>query len=164
MNYVGAQSEALTGLVRVSETYIVMSQDVTALTNSQVDTGMNHHLSEDDEVDHVFLQKLLEAELEAPSAILRVSVRVLGDLEGYLRLRAVSLNGTFARSGLEASVGELLARRADISVNETRPFRLAGRSSASESSAFTESMLTSHPVQEALSPSHKLVTSRPTSL
>ncbi|MBS7634803.1 hypothetical protein KEJ34_04825 [Candidatus Bathyarchaeota archaeon] len=46
INYVNAQSETLAGLVHIGETYIILSRNATAPTDSQIGAELANRLSE----------------------------------------------------------------------------------------------------------------------
>ncbi|MEM3551362.1 MAG: ABC transporter permease [Candidatus Bathyarchaeia archaeon] len=119
INYFNAQSEALAGLVRVGETYIMISRNATAPTNSQIEMDTAKHLSEIAEISQAFPQKLLTAHLKKDTYNLTVTVRAVETVEKYLKFYTASLNGTYARKSHQANMGELLARTANITLNTT---------------------------------------------
>ncbi|MBS7627730.1 FtsX-like permease family protein [Candidatus Bathyarchaeota archaeon] len=127
INYVNAQSEALAGLVRIGETYIILSRNATALTDSHIDARLANCLYEIDEISQAFPQKLLKAHLKTASANLAVNIRVVENLEDYLKFNAASLKGTFARNSFEADVGEVLAGTAGITVGAKLTFSTNGK-------------------------------------
>lgn len=126
VNFVGAQSERLADLVGVGGAYILVERGAEALAGSRVGVELVYRLLEVEGVDRVFPQRLLVADLEAFPAGVRV--RAVGDLEGYLRLRAVCLSGGFAGGGFEASVGELLAAELGVSASSVVRLTINGRS------------------------------------
>ena len=119
VNYINVRSEALAGLVQIGETYLILAKNAVALTNSQVDMEISRRLTEASEVNQAFPQKILTARMKTDEANLTVTVRAVENVENYLKFYAARLNGAYARSCLEANVGEVLARAAKITLNMT---------------------------------------------
>jgi len=119
INYINNRSEALAGLVRIGETYLLMSRDAESIVDSQVDAGLAESLIKLSEVNWVFPQKIINAYLEVNMGILAVRVRILEDVGGFLKFRGARMNGAVAKGLAEVNIGEVLARVAGISVNDT---------------------------------------------
>lgn len=119
INYINDRSEALAGLVRIGETYLLMSGDAESIVDSQVDAYLAESLIKFSEVKRVFPQKIINAYLEANMGILAVRVRILEDVGGFLKFRGARVNGVVAKGLAEVNIGEVLARVAGISVNDT---------------------------------------------
>jgi ABC-type lipoprotein release transport system permease subunit len=119
VNYVNAQSEALASLVQIGETYTILSQNATSITESQIDAELAKRLSEVAGINQMFPQKVLTANLKTESGVLTVNVRAVENVEGFLMFRRARVNGTIAKSWMEADVGEVLSRTANISLNDT---------------------------------------------
>jgi len=119
INYINERSEALVSLVQIGETYLLMNRDAESIVDSQVDADLAESLIKFSEVKWVFPQKIINAYLEANMGILAVRVRILEDVGGFLKFRGARMNGAVAKSLAEVNIGEVLARVAGISVNDT---------------------------------------------
>jgi ABC-type lipoprotein release transport system permease subunit len=118
VNFLNLQSEILAGLVSPRGTYLILSSNSTAITNSQLPVDLTAKLSNLSFVKNVLPQKMLTANLTANSSSCTVQIRCVGDVGCFLKARGAYLNGTAARHWTEADAGEILARAFSISLGD----------------------------------------------
>jgi ABC-type lipoprotein release transport system permease subunit len=118
VNYLNLQSEILAGLVNPRGTYLILSSNSTATTDSQLPADLTAKLSSLSYVKNVIPQKMLTANLTANSSSRTVQIRCVGDVGGFLKTRGAYLNGTAAKNWTEADAGEILARAFSISLGD----------------------------------------------
>jgi len=119
VNFLNLQSEILAGLVSPRGTYLILSSNSTAVTDSRLPADLTAKISNLSFVKNVLPQKVLTANLTANSSSHAVQVRGVGDVGGFLKMRGGAyLNGTAAKNWTEANAGEILARAFCISVGD----------------------------------------------
>jgi len=112
VNHVNSQTETLSKLRGIGETYLLMSNNSTSMTNSKVGSGLIQVLNENDAVKYVLPQKIFTATMIAASNNYSVLVRGV-DTTTFSQVRQAYINGSFA-DGMQANIGEILARIASI--------------------------------------------------
>jgi len=118
VNFLNLQSETLAGLVSPRGTYLILSSNSTAVTDSQLPADLTAKLSNLSLVKNVLPQKMLTVNLTANSSSHAVQVRGVGDVGGFLKARGAYLNGTAAKNWTEANAGEILASAFSISLGD----------------------------------------------
>jgi ABC-type lipoprotein release transport system permease subunit len=118
VNYLSLQSEILAGLVNPRGTYLILSLNSTATTDSQLPADLTAKLSNLSFVKNVLPQRMLTVNLTVNSSSRTVQVRGVGDVGGFLKARGAYLNGTAAKNWTEADAGEILARAFSVSLGE----------------------------------------------
>jgi len=118
LNYLNLQSETLTTLVNPHGTYLIISTNSTALTDSQIDANLATKLSNLTYIEHLLPQKILTANLTTNSTSYKILVRGVKDISAFLKLRSAYLNGTAPKNWAEANIGELLARTSSINFGD----------------------------------------------
>jgi len=116
VNYLNLQLEALAGLVNPRGTYLILSLNSTAITDSELPADLAAKLRNISYVENVFPQRILIASLTANFGSRRIPVRGVEDVGGFLKTRGVYLNGTAAGNWMEADAGEILARACSINL------------------------------------------------
>jgi ABC-type lipoprotein release transport system permease subunit len=109
VNYLNLQSETIAGLVNPSGTYLILSSNSTALTDSKLPADLSAKISNLSYVKNVFPQKMLTANLITNSST-PITVRGIEDINNFLKTRGAYVNGTIAKNWTDANAGELLAR------------------------------------------------------
>ncbi|MBC7113635.1 MAG: hypothetical protein H5T34_06465 [Candidatus Methanomethyliales bacterium] len=126
-NYLNFHAEALAGLVNPTETYIILSGNFTALTDSQIGMSITDKLVNISYVKHVLPQKIVTANLTTSSGSLKAQVRGVNDVNAFLLSRRAYINGTTAKNRTEANVGEILARTYSISLGDVVDLAVGNR-------------------------------------
>jgi ABC-type lipoprotein release transport system permease subunit len=117
VNYLNLQSETIAGLVNPSGTYLILSSNSTALTDSRLPSDLSAKISNLSYVKNVFPQKMFTANLTTNSSI-TIMIRGVEDISGFLKTREAYINGTIAKNWTEANAGELLARALSIRLGD----------------------------------------------
>jgi ABC-type lipoprotein release transport system permease subunit len=115
VNYLSLQADTLGRLKNPSGTYLILSPNSTAITDSKLDISLAVKLSNLSYFKHVLPQKMLTANLTTNFGSRTIHVRGVEDVGGFLKTRRAYLNGTVAKNWTEANVGEILARALSIS-------------------------------------------------
>jgi len=118
VNYLSLQSEILAGLVNPCGTYLILSLNSTATTDSQLPADLTAKLSNLSFVKNVLPQRMLTVNLTTNSSSRTAQIRCVGDVGGLLKARGAYLNGTAAKNWTEANAGEILARVFSISLGD----------------------------------------------
>jgi ABC-type lipoprotein release transport system permease subunit len=117
VNYLNLQSETIAGLVNPRGTYLILSSNSTALTDSRLPADLPAKISNLSYVENVFPQKMLTANLITNSSI-TIMIRGVEDISSFLKSRGAYINGTIAKNWTEANAGELLARALSIKLGD----------------------------------------------
>jgi len=112
VNHVNSQTENLSKLRGTGETFLLMSNNSTSMTNSKVSTQLIQILNENDDVKYILPQKIFTATMITASNNLTVLVTGVNTIT-FFQVRHTYVNGSFA-NGMQANVGEILARIASI--------------------------------------------------
>ncbi len=118
VNYLNLQSENLAGLVNPRGTYLILSSNSTAITDSKLPADLTAKLSNLSYVKNVLPQKMLTANLTANSGKQTIQVRGVEDVGSFLKIRGAYVNGTAAKNWTEANAGEIPARALSINVGD----------------------------------------------
>ena len=116
INYLSLQSETIAGLVNPRGTYLILSSNPTATTDSRLPADLTAKISNLSHIKNVLPQRMLTVHLTTNSSSHAVQVRGVGDVGGFLKARRAYLNGTAAKNWSEANAGEILARAFSISL------------------------------------------------
>jgi ABC-type lipoprotein release transport system permease subunit len=117
VNYLNLQSETIAGLINPHGTYLILSSNSTALTDSRLPADLPAKISNLSYVENVFPQKMLTANLITNSSI-TIMIRGVEDISSFLKSRGAYINGTIAKNWTEANAGELLARALSIKLGD----------------------------------------------
>jgi len=128
VNYLNLQSENLAGLVNLRGTYLILSSNSTAITDSEVPADLAAKLRNLSYVKNVFPQRILIANLTANFGSRKTLVRGVEGVGSFLRTRGAHLNGAAAENWMEADAGEILARSLSISLGDEVSLALGERS------------------------------------
>ena len=128
INYLNLQSENLAGLVNPRGTYLILSSNSTAITDSEVPADLAAKLRNLSYVKNVFPQRILIANLTANFGSRKTLVRGVEGVGSFLRTMGAHLNGTAAENWMEADAGEILARSLSISLGDEVSLALGERS------------------------------------
>lgn len=128
VNYLNLQSENLAGLVNPRGTYLILSSNSTAITDSEVPADLAAKLRNLSYVKNVFPQRILIANLTANFGSRKTLVRGVEGVGSFFRTRGAYLNGTAAENWMEADAGEILARSLSISLGDEVSLTLGERS------------------------------------
>ena len=115
VNYLNLQSETLAGLVNPRGTYLILSSNSTAITDSRLSADLTAKLSSLSYVKEVLPQKMLRANLTTKSSSRTVQIIGVEDVGVFLKTKGAYINGTTAKGWTEANAGEILARTLSIS-------------------------------------------------
>jgi len=116
VNHLNSQAETIGNLLPTGETFIILSKDSTSITDSKVDIELANLVSNTTNTKYVLPQKVFYASLMTTSNDSRALVRGV-DVQTFLEARHAQINGS-AAEGMQANVGELLARLASIEVGD----------------------------------------------
>jgi ABC-type lipoprotein release transport system permease subunit len=128
VNYLNLQSEALAGLVNPRGTYLILSSNSTAITDSEVPADLVAKLRNLSYVKNVFPQRILIANLTANFGSRKTLVRGVEGVGSFLRTMGAHLNGAAAENWVEADAGEILARSFSINLGDEVSLTLGERS------------------------------------
>ena len=115
VNYLNLQSETLAGLVNPRGTYLILSSNFTAITDSRLPADLTAKLSNLGYVKNVLPQKVLTANLTTNYGSRTVQIIGIEDVGFFLKTKGAYINGTTAKNWTEANAGEILARALSIS-------------------------------------------------
>jgi len=110
INHINSQAEALSGLVNIGGTYVMLSKESSSITSSEVDAQLTRLLRSVTDVNYVLPQKIFKANLTTNNGGETVLVRGVEDIDLFFNLRGGCLDGAKAKGRGEACVGEILAR------------------------------------------------------
>ena len=127
LNYLNLQSETLATLVNPRGTYLIISTNSTAVTDSKIDENLTTKLSNLSYIKHLLPQKILTANLTTNISSHKILVRGVEDINTFLKLRGAYLNGTAPKNWREANIGELLARASSINLGDEISLTLGER-------------------------------------
>jgi len=127
VNYLNLRSEALAGFVNPRGTYLILSSNSTALTDSELPLDIAARLRSLGYVKNVFPQRILIANLTASFGSYEILVRGVEDIDSFLEARGAYLNGTAAGNWMEADIGEILARAFSVSLGGEVSLTVGGR-------------------------------------
>jgi len=127
VNYLNLQSETLAGLVNPAGTYLILSSNSTATTDSKLPADLTAKLSNLNYVKHVLPQKTLTVNLTTNSGSRTIQIRGVEDVGNFLKTRRAHLNGTVAKNWTEANAGEILANAFYISPGDEISLALGER-------------------------------------
>jgi len=108
VNSVNSQAETMGKLLNVGETFVILSNSSTSITDSKVDTELASLIKNVANPKYVLTQKVFTASLITDSDRSTVLVRGV-DTEAFLEARNAQINGVSAND-TQANVGEILAR------------------------------------------------------
>ncbi len=117
VNYLNLQSELLARLVSPRGTYLILSSNSTAITDSKLNVSLTEKLANLRCFNYVLPQRLLAANLTTDSGSFTVRVRGVEDIEVFLKAREAKLKGEIAKNW-EVIAGEVLARAFSISTGD----------------------------------------------
>lgn len=121
-NNLNLQIQALSKLVNPGGTIIIMSRSASSLTDSKISLEQARELAANLEnltwVKHASIQKILQAKILSPTKNATAYIRLVDNLEDFLKSRNPRLNGTIASSRMEANIGEILAKILSINIGD----------------------------------------------
>jgi len=118
VNYLNLRSETLAGFVNPRGTYLILSLNSTAVTDSKLPVDLAAKLRNLSYVKNLLPQRILIADLIANFSNRTIMIRAIEDIGGFLKTRGAYLNGTIAKNWMEANIGEILARMFSISLGD----------------------------------------------
>ena len=116
VSHLNSQAETIGNLLPIGETFIILSEDSTSITDSKVDIELANLVSNTTNTKYVLPQKIFYATLITASNRSHTLVRGV-DVPPFLEARHARINGSAAED-MQANVGELLARLASIKVGD----------------------------------------------
>jgi len=118
VNHINSQTEALSRIPEIGEAYLILSNNSTSITDSQVDVNLANLVSDSD-VKYVIPQKVFAATLATNSSNHTAVVRAVVDVQTFFNVRNARVKGDIANANeMQANVGEILARLASINVGD----------------------------------------------
>jgi ABC-type lipoprotein release transport system permease subunit len=127
INNLNSQTNTLSRLAGIGTTYLVMSQNSTALTDSKVDSSLVDVIRSISGVEAVLPQKLVEATLTAPSGSYTVLVRGVPDVRAFLNVKHAGVSGSVCVNESQANVGSILSNLASTKSNDLATLTLDDR-------------------------------------
>lgn len=118
MNHIRAESQALSRLVNIKGTYLILSENTTSITMSRIDPELTSQVSGLSDIRQVFPQKILMMEVGSTYNTSSVYVRSVENIQEFLTFKNAYINGVVAESVGEANVGEVLARILKINLHD----------------------------------------------
>jgi len=118
VSYFNSQTEALVGLPKIGGTYLILGENYNSMTEDEIDAELTNQLNSIPEIEYTIPQKIFSATLSTSSGNHTTLVRGVEDVSYFLKLRRGSVNGTTAKNGTEANVGEILARSISIDLGD----------------------------------------------
>jgi ABC-type lipoprotein release transport system permease subunit len=118
INHVNSQTEALVGLPKIGETYLILSENSNSIADSKIDTEFADQLNGIADIEYTIPQKIFTATLTASLGNHTVVIRAVEDVTSFLKLRKAYVNGTTAKNETEANIGEILARSISINLGD----------------------------------------------
>jgi len=112
VNSVNSQAETMGKLLNVGETFLILSNNSTSITDSKVDTELASLIRNITNTKYVLTQKVFTASLITNSNCSTVLVRGV-DTQAFLEARNAQIDGVSAND-TQANVGEILARLVSI--------------------------------------------------
>jgi len=126
VSYFNSQTEALVGLPKIGGTYLILGENYTSIAEDEIDAELTNQLNSIPEIEYTIPQKIFSATLSTSSGNHTTLVRGVEDVSYFLKLRRGSVNGTTAKNGTEANVGEILARSISIDLGDEATLTLGG--------------------------------------
>jgi ABC-type lipoprotein release transport system permease subunit len=127
-NYLNLQSETLAGFVNPRGTYLILSSNSTAVTDSKLPIDLTARLRNLSYVRNVLPQRMLTADLTIKFSSRTILVRGVEDIGSFLKTRGAYLNGTAAENWMEADIGEILAKTLRVSLGDEVSLAVGERS------------------------------------
>lgn len=123
ISFLTLQAEVLGSLVSPGRTLIIVGRNSMLLTESRLSGQIARGLAALPYVESVMPQELVWASVEAR----RVLVRGVEDVAGFLKSKGACINGTAAKSPVEACVGEIAAEVISARLGEELRIASGGR-------------------------------------
>jgi putative ABC transport system permease protein len=117
-NSISYQTQVIGELVNLGRTYLILSADSRALTDSQVERILASRFVGLGSIDYVLPQRVLVADLATGSGSYTAYIRGVEDVGSFLKTRRAYLNGAIAKGWAEANIGEILARALSIGLQD----------------------------------------------
>lgn len=117
VNFVNSQASAVGQLASVGGKYLILSKNSASLSDSVLSPETADLLNGSD-VKSCYPQKILTGKLQAASSDFEISIHGVKGIDAYLKAQGASLNGSVAKSPLEANMGVLLAQTCNITVQD----------------------------------------------
>ncbi len=119
VNNINAETNALSKLAAVSETYLIASKNSTNLTDSTLDINTANSLRNNSDIKYLLNIKQTDATLTTKSGNYEITILGVNDIKDYLDSKNAQLNGTFSTDLTQANVGSMLSKQASIVTNQT---------------------------------------------
>lgn len=117
-NHVSFQTESLVKYSGSDGSYLILSVGSKVLSDSQIDDGILGQLKNMSQIKYILPQKVISAKIISSHKNCSVNFRCVEDVEVFLKFKKVFINGTFAKSFVEANVGEVLAKLLCLNVGD----------------------------------------------
>jgi len=112
INDLNSKTETLAKTRDIGQTYLLMSQNATSITDSKINLKLTNLLNKRNNIKLVLPQKIFQATLIANSKNYTAIVRGV-DVQAFLESRNAYINGSYANDK-QANIGEILARLTSI--------------------------------------------------
>jgi ABC-type lipoprotein release transport system permease subunit len=119
LNNITAQTRTLSQLASTSETYLIVSKNATALSDSQIDSAIINQIRSNADIDYAVSQQITKATLTTALGNYSVNVRGVYNLQAFLKNNQAYLNGSISQNQSETNIGIILSKLAAINLNDT---------------------------------------------
>jgi ABC-type lipoprotein release transport system permease subunit len=119
LNNIVVQTTALTQLAHISSSYLVVSENSTLPSESQIDASLIRQLRNNTNVAYAVSQQITSATLMVDSANYTVTVRGVDDLEAFFGHYHASINGSISKDTSETDLGTVLSSLVNAHVNDS---------------------------------------------
>ena len=117
INHIKSEAQALGDLTLIGNNYLIINKDTTSITD-KIDSDIINILLNRTDIKNIIPQNLIATTINTNSGNQTIILRRVEDIGKLLKLRSAYINGTVAKSGLEANIGVILARAVSISIGD----------------------------------------------
>lgn len=119
VNNISNQTNALSKLARIGDTYLIVSQDAPSLDASRVNANLPSSLASMDGLKYVLPQTLLTATVTSQSGNSSVTLRGVDNPKAFFNIKQVGVTGSVSINQSQVNVGIIFSKAASISVRES---------------------------------------------
>jgi len=127
VNNINSQTTLLTKLANSSDTYLIVSETASSLSDSKVDFSLVSKIRNISNVKSAVFLRLTQATIERDSESFEVGVVGVDDLKSYLRVHGAYVNGSIGKNSSQVNVGVVLANLAAIEKNSRLNVTIEGK-------------------------------------
>jgi ABC-type lipoprotein release transport system permease subunit len=129
VNNINSQTALLTKLANSGNTYLIVTETSTSLSNSQVNPDIVDQIKRLSNVKQAAFLSPVQAIINHNEKSYTVNAVGIDNLTAYFSNHHMYLNGSISQTGLQANIGVVLANLASIQKNETLNLTVNGRTS-----------------------------------